>query len=125
MAKADPQIDPKVLAAFDAMIGAVSGVERKGAAMPYVSMNGNMYAMVSKTGVIGLRLGKDELAAFIAAGGQPYEGTPGFINKEYGGVPAAMLDDTKTLRRWFKASHAFASGLKPKKPPVSRGQSRR
>jgi TfoX/Sxy family transcriptional regulator of competence genes len=82
--------------------------------MAYTSINGNMYAMVSKAGVIGIRLGRDELAAFLAAGGEPFEGTAGFINKEYGGVPAAMLGDTKALRRWFRASHAFANGLKPK-----------
>ena len=115
MAKAETTTDPKVLAAFDAMIGAVPGVERKGAAMPYVSVNGNMYGMISKMGVIGIRLGKDDLAAFMAAGGEPFEGTPGFINREYGGVPAAMLGDSKMLRAWFKKSHAFAAGLKPKK----------
>lgn len=114
MATAKPTTDAKVLAAFDAMIGAVPGVARKGAAMPYVSVNGNMYGMISKADVIGLRLGKDDLAAFIVAGGAPFEGTPGFINKEYGGVPAALLGDTKTLRGWFKKSHAFARGLKPK-----------
>jgi len=114
MAKADNTTDPKVLAAFDAMIAAVPGVERKGAAMPYVSINGNMYAMISKADVIGIRLGKDDLAMFMAAGGLPFEGTPGFVNKEYGGVPASMLSDTRTLRKWFEASHAYASGLKPK-----------
>jgi hypothetical protein len=115
MPKAESTTDPKVLAAFEAMIAAVPGVERKGAAMPYVSVNGNMYAMISKTNVIGIRLGKDDLAAFMAAGGQPFEGTPGFINTEYGGVPASMLSNSRMLGKWFKASHAFASGLKPKK----------
>jgi hypothetical protein len=116
MAKAAAaSVDPKVLAAFDAMIAGASGVERKGAAMPYLSVNGNMYAMISKANVIGLRLSKDDLAAFMAAGGEPYEGTPGFINKEYGGVPATMLADAKTLKRWFKASHAYAKTLKPRK----------
>jgi hypothetical protein len=115
MAKAEPQTDPEVIAAFDAMIAGVPGVERKGAAMPYVSINGNMVAMISKAGIIGVRLGKDELAAFMAAGGEPFEGTPGFINKEYGGVPSAMLADRAALKRWFRKSHAYASGLKPKK----------
>ena len=115
MAKREVTVDPKVLAAFDAMIADVPGVERKGAAMPYLSVNGNMYAMISKANVIGLRLSKDDLAAFRAVGGEPYEGTSGFINKEYGGVPATMLSDAKTLKRWFKASHAYAQTLKPKK----------
>jgi len=115
MAKAETVTDPKVLASFDAMITGVPGVERKGAAMPYLSVNGNMYAMISKANVIGLRFGKDDLAAFMAAGGELFEGTPGFINKEYGGVPAAMLGDIKALKRWFKLSHAYAGTLKPKK----------
>src|SRR5690348_9997695 len=106
MAKAENTTDPKVLAAFDAMIAGTPDVEPKGAAMPYLSLNGNMYAMISKANVIGLRLSKDDLAAFMAAGGEPFEGTPGFINKEYGGVPAAMLGDAKALKRWFKLSHA-------------------
>jgi hypothetical protein len=41
MPKTEASVDPKVLAAFDAMIAGVPGVERKGAAMPYLSVNGN------------------------------------------------------------------------------------
>ena len=115
MAKAENTTDPKVLAAFDAMSAAVPGVERKGAAMPYLSINGNMYALINKADVIGLRLGKDDLAAFMAVGATPFEGTPGYISKEYGGVPSAMLKDSKGLKAWFRKSHAYASGLRPKK----------
>ncbi len=116
MAKAASQTDPKVLAAFDTMIGGVKGVERKGAAMPYVSINGNMYAMVSKADVIGLRLNKDDFTKFVAENGpSPFEGTPGFISKEYVAIPAAMLGDAAALRKWFKLSHASAASLKPKK----------
>jgi hypothetical protein len=115
MAKVEITVDANVLAAFDAMIAVVPGTTRKGAAMPFLSVNGNMYAMINRANVIGLRLGQEDLAAFMAVGSRPFEGTPGFINKEYGSVPAAMLADTKALRRWFKASHAYASGLKPKK----------
>ena len=115
MAKPKPDIDPSVLAAYEAMLSAVPGVDRKGAAMPYTSMNGNMYSMISKDGVIGIRLGKADLAAAFAAGLKPFEGTPGFINKEYAGVPAAMLGAPATLKSWFRKSHAFALTLKPKK----------
>ncbi len=41
MAKAKNLTEPKVMAAFETMIAGVAGVERKGAAMPYVSVNGN------------------------------------------------------------------------------------
>jgi hypothetical protein len=106
-------IDPEVLAAFDTMIAGVKGVERKGATMPYASVNGNMYAMISKANVIGLRLGESDLTAFFLAGGTPFEGIPGFVNKEYGAIPKSMLADTRTLQTWFRLSHAYASKLKP------------
>ena len=115
MPSARNETDPAVLAAFDLMIAGVKGIERKGAAMPYVSVNGNMYGMVSKANAIGLRLSPADLAAFFAAGATPFEGTPGFINKEYATVPPALYADKAALQGWFKKSHAFASGLKPKK----------
>jgi hypothetical protein len=116
MAKLANVTEPKVVAAFDTMIGGVKGIERKGAAMPYVSISGNMYAMINKADAIGLRLGKDDIAAFVAENGPcPFEGTSGFVSKDYVAIPAAMLADTKTLRRWFKLSHAHAAALRPKK----------
>ena len=116
MAKAANETDPKVLAAFDTMISGVAGVERKGAAMPYVSINGNMYGMVSKADVIDLRLGKDEMAAFVAEHGpSPFDGTPGFVSKDDVAIPHEMLANAASLKKWFKLSHAHAIALKPKK----------
>jgi hypothetical protein len=115
MAKATNETDPAVLAAFDAMIAGVKGVERKGAGMPYVSLNGNMYGMINRASTIGLRLDTKDLAAFFATyGASPFEGTPGFVNKAYAAIPAAMLRDGKALQAWFKRSHAYAGRLKPK-----------
>ena len=91
MAKAKTETDPAVLAAFDAMIASIPGLERKGAAMPYVSVNGHMVAMINKSDVIGLHLSKDDLARFLATfGNSPFEGAPGFVNKEYAAAPAAL-----------------------------------
>jgi TfoX/Sxy family transcriptional regulator of competence genes len=107
--------DEKVLAVFDKMIAGVPGVGRKGDQMPYVSMNGNMYASVSKAGRIGLRLSKTDLAEFLdtyAAG--LHEGYPGFFQKEYAAIPEALYDDPGTLQSWFARSHAHAAALKPK-----------
>ena len=114
MTKAVNKTDPAVLAAFDLMISGVKGVERKGATMPYVSINGNMYGMISKADVIGIRLSDENLTAFMLSGGTPFEGVPGFVSKEYGAVPRAMFTDTKTLQMWFRLSHNHAAKLKPK-----------
>ena len=111
--------DPAVLAAFDTMIAGVQGVERKGATMPYCSINGNMYAMISKADIIGIRLNDNDLKAFLLVGGRPFEGVPGFVSKEYGAVPAAMMADARLMQTWFRLSFAYASRLPPK-PTVSR-----
>ena len=106
--------DPEVLAGFDLMIAAVPGVVRKGATMPYVSVNGNMYAMINKANVIGLRLDRDDLATFLQAYGAGFfENVPGLPSKEYAVVPRGLLDDVRSLHNWFRISHAYALRLKP------------
>jgi hypothetical protein len=115
MAKSPVETDPEALAGFDLMIAAVPGVARKGATMPYVSVNGNMYAMISKANVIGIRLDGNDLATFLAAyGAGPFEGIPGFVNKEYAAVPRSLVGDVRSLHNWFRISHAYALRLPPK-----------
>ena len=113
--KTTPATEPAILAVFDTMIAAVPGVERKGATMPYVSINGNMYAMINKSGIIGLRLeAKDKANFFATFGESPFEGVPGFVNKDYVAIPETLHGKARTLHTWFKMSHAAASRLTPK-----------
>lgn len=107
--------DAKILAVFDAMIAGVLGVERKGDQTPYCSINGNMYAQMSKLDRIGIRLSKWDLDEFQETFGAPlHEGYPGFFQKEYAEVPEALYNDIETLQKWFKRSHKHAAQLKPK-----------
>jgi TfoX/Sxy family transcriptional regulator of competence genes len=116
MAKPDHIPDPAVVAAFDRMIAGVPDVARKGDTLPYVSINGNMYASISKANIIGLRLSEADLAEFLNAHGtQTFESVPGHFMTEYAAVPEPMLSDTEGLQSWFRRSHAYASALKPKK----------
>jgi len=116
MAKSKNTTDPAVLAAYDAMIAGVLGVVRKGDAIPYTSINGNMYSSISKADRIGLRLAKDDLEVFLTTHQTTlFEGLPGFFQKEYVSVPPALLTDVPVLQAWFRKSHAYASGLRPKK----------
>lgn len=111
--------DPAILAVFDAMIAAVPGVERKGASLPYVSLNGNMVASISKAGVIGLRLAPADLAEFLAVHRTTlFESLPGFYQKDYAAVPPALLADLPVLQGWFRRSHAHVAGLRAKRPPA-------
>ena len=108
--------DPDVLAAYSKMIAAVDGVELKGATTPYTSLNGHMFSSISKADRIGLRLSKDDREAFMEKYDSGlFESLPGFFQKEYVAIPVDMHDDTRSLRRWFRKSHEYVSGLKPKK----------
>lgn len=123
MVKAPKNTDPKVLTAFDAMISGVPDVARKGATMPYASINGNMYASISKANIIGLRLSKTDLAEFLETYQNGlYEGVPGHFMKEYVAISEDLLSNVGTLHKWFRKSHNFALGLKPKKQPDDIGR---
>ena len=108
--------EPDVLAAYEKMIGAVPGVELKGATTPYTSVNGHMFSSISKASRVGLRLSKADREAFIEQyQATLFEALPGFFQKEYVAIPPSMLGDTRTLRRWFRKSYAYVNSLKPKK----------
>ena len=121
MTETKPALQPELLDAFDRMVAGVPGVERRGATTPYVALNGNTYAMISRAGSIGLRLPADDLGAFLAAyNARPFEGVPGFVTKEYAAIPPSLLGDTRTLQTWFKLSYAYASRLPPKLTALGR-----
>lgn len=108
--------DSTVLAVFDKMIAGVPGAVRKGDQNPYCAINGNMYAQMSKLDRIGIRLPKPELEAFREAYDAPlHEGFPGFFQKQYAEIPAALYVEAETLQAWFRKSHGYAKGL-PTKP---------
>jgi hypothetical protein len=102
------------LALYDALIAAVPGLERKGAAMAYTSVNGNMSSYMNADGVLALRLAPDERAAFIARHGAKLHEAYGLVQKEYVTVPDAVLADTGVLSPAFEASYRYVQALKPK-----------
>lgn len=107
-------IKPDRLAAYDRVIEMVPGVVRKGASIPYTSVNGNMFSYLFGEGSLALRLSAADRETFLAVFGTRLHEAYGTVQKEYVDVPDALLDDTAQLARWFASSHAYASGLKPK-----------
>jgi hypothetical protein len=89
--------------------------------MPYTSMNGNMFSLLTKNGTLVLRLAEVDRVAFV----KKFKTEPvvlyGAMMKEYVAVPADLLAKTKELSKYFKQSVAYARGLKPK--PTTRKQS--
>src|SRR5436305_13765177 len=95
---------------YKRLVDSVAGAETKsnfGAA--YTAVNGNMYSMISKYGVVGIRLPEKDRAAFIAK----YKTTVFRAdlawppNKEYVAVPDDVLRNTVTLRPSLKASFEY------------------
>lgn len=89
-------------------------VERKGAAMPYTSLNGNMYSFMSKEGLVGLRLAEPDREAFLKKYKTQLFETYGTVMKEYVTVPPALLKKTKELSKYLAISYEYALTLKPK-----------
>jgi hypothetical protein len=115
-----PGVAPEVLAAYERLVATVPGLERKGAALPYTSVAGNMFSYLAD-GILVLRLGPEERAAFIEQYGSRVHEAYGRIQKEYVDVPPPLLADTDALRPWFAASYRYATGLRAK--PTTRARS--
>ncbi|MGE0056942.1 MAG: hypothetical protein AB7P33_00815 [Dehalococcoidia bacterium] len=115
MAKKPPsQVPPERLAQYEALVATLPEVERKGASMPYTSVNGNMFSFLDPAGVLGLRLSKDDREAFIARFETELMLAQGRVMQEYVRVPDSMLADTAATQPYFEASYNYVSGLKPK-----------
>jgi hypothetical protein len=102
------------LTLYEKLVATVPGIDRKGDTMPYTSMNGNMFSLLTKDGTLVLRLGEVDRAAFV----KTFKTEPvvlyGAVMKEYVAVPADLLAKTKELSKYFKLSVEYARGLKPK-----------
>ena len=74
---------------YDRLIATQPDVVRKGAAMPYTSVNGNMFSYL-QDGHLVLRLPADERAAFLDRHDTHLHQTHGIVQKEYVDVPDAL-----------------------------------
>lgn len=111
-----PELPAETVAAYLRAVEATPGVEiKEGFGAPYTAINGNMYSMLAKrTGELGIRLGKEDFAAFMAKYDKPFNSGPWSPPREYVGVPEELLLDTKELSKWLEKSLAYTKTLKPK-----------
>jgi hypothetical protein len=114
MAKPVLTIPAARLEQYNELVATQPEVARKGATMPYTSLNGNMFSFLAPNGALALRLSKDARDAFL----QKYQ-TELFMQRgaafsEYVVVPEALWKKPKELAKHFAASYAYAKTLKPK-----------
>jgi hypothetical protein len=129
MAKTVASAPADKVALYQKLVATDPRVERKGAAFPYTSLNGNMFSILGKDGVLCLRLPERARDAFVAK----YKTKPvimyGTLMKEYVAVPDALLAKTAQLKPYFDASYAYAESLRAKpttkKPKAKSGSPKR
>ncbi len=99
---------------YEKLVATNPKVERKGATVPYTSLNGHMFSYLAKSGALALRLPEGVRETFL----KKYKTTLcreyGVVQKEYAMVPDELLRKTKTLKTYFDASYAYVASLKPK-----------
>jgi len=105
---------PEKIALYEKLVATNPAIERKGATVPYTSVNGNMSSYLSKEGRLALRLGSKDREAFIVKYKARLSQAYGVIQPEYVEVPDDLLAKTKELKKWFDASYDYVSSLKPK-----------
>ena len=99
---------------YEKLIAANPGVERKGATVPYTSLNGHMFSYLSKEGKLALRLPPADIEAFLKKYTAKLCEAYGVIQKEYVEVPDALLAKTSEIKKYFALSVEYVSSLKPK-----------
>jgi hypothetical protein len=99
---------------YEKLVATKPGVERKGATVPYTSLNGHMFSYLSKEGKLELRLPRDEREAFLKKYKARLCDAYGVVQVEYVEVPDALLHRTQELGKFFAISYNYVTSLKPK-----------
>jgi TfoX/Sxy family transcriptional regulator of competence genes len=99
---------------YDRLIRTIPGVDRKGDANPYTSLNGNMFTLLQGSRSLAIRLPEDRRDEFLKKHKTTLFEAYGAIMKEYVAVPDVLLENTKELQKYFEFSYEYAKTLKPK-----------
>jgi TfoX/Sxy family transcriptional regulator of competence genes len=112
----DTKQAPPNLERYERLVATIPGVDRKGATLPYTSLNGHMFSFVAEDGTVALRLDAGDRPAFMERYGASLHEAHGSVMREYVSVPEALADDTTSLAPWFERSRGYVARLKPKSP---------
>jgi hypothetical protein len=99
---------------YEKLIATVPQIERKGAANPYTSLNGNMFTLLHQSETLAIRLPEGKREEFLKKYKTTLFEAYGAVMKEYVAVPDALLENTKELKKHLEASYEYAKMLKAK-----------
>ena len=102
------------LTLYDKLIATQKDIERKGATMPYTSLNGHMFSYIGADGLVALRLPADMREDFIKKYKTKLAVAHGVVMKEYVAVPNDVLKKTTELKKYLQQSVDYIKSLKPK-----------
>ena len=105
---------PERLEHYERLVATIDAVERRGASMPYTSLNGHMFSFLDPTGSMALRLSADDRGAFLGEYGTTLVEQHGRVMQEFVVVPDDLLERTDELAGWFARSHDWIGTLMPK-----------
>jgi len=114
MGKPSAAAPPDRLELYEKLIATNPSVKRKGATVPYTSLNGHMFSYLSKEGKLALRLPTEERETFLKKYKARLCQAYGVVQPEYVEVPDALLSSTRELKKFFDSSYAYVGSLKPK-----------
>jgi TfoX/Sxy family transcriptional regulator of competence genes len=114
--------DGDALKFYEKLVATQPGAERRGATLPYTSVNGHMFSFLTKSGRLALRLPEGARGTFLSRYGAQLCEQNGTVMKEYVEVPDALLRKTAELKECFDLSYAYVSSLKPRPTARKRKQ---
>jgi len=90
------------LALYDRLIATIPSIERKGAANPYTSLNGNMFTLLHQSR-LAIRLPEDRREEFLRKYKTTLFEAYGTVMQEYVAVPATLLRKRKRTEEVSRA----------------------
>ena len=124
MSKTMTDAQANTLNLYEKLVATNPELERKGDTMPYTSLNGHMFSLLTKEGMLALRLPAEEREAFLKKYKTKLAEQYGTVLKEYVEVPDALLKKTRELKKYFDISYAYVGSLKPKPTKKTQGSRR-
>jgi hypothetical protein len=109
------------LTLYEKLVATNPKLDRKGDTMPYTSLNGHMFSLLTKEGSLALRLPAGEREAFLKRYKTSLCEQYGHVMPEYVVVPDALLSKTRELKRYFDISYAYVGSLRPKPTTKKKG----
>ena len=106
-----PQAETRAL--LEGLAEAEPDLKVKGKKMPYLAVNGNMFAFVDPDGALCLRFAEADRAALAADFGVGPVMQYKAVMRGYVAMPQAVVADPARLAALFAQSVAHARGLKP------------